>query len=204
MSYNTWIHKVSRQMVKPLVDTPVTPNHLTTGRLLFGVAAAGAFALGETFWNWIGALCFLLSMILDRADGELARLGGTTSRFGAYYDLVTDAICNSVIFIGIGVATMQGSFGTWGLLLGIIAGISVSIIFLVIMQTEIQFGHGTATFDHTAGFDPDDAMIIVPIAVAVGFGDYLLIVAAVCSPIAAIIICRDLYQRRKQLLADKS
>ncbi len=204
MSYNTWIHKFSRQLVKPLINTPVTPNHLTTGRLLCGLGAAGCFSAGTQVWNWSGAALFLLSMVLDRADGELARLSGKTSRFGAFYDLVTDAICNSVIFFGIGYATMQNGFGVWGLLLGIIAGISVSIIFIIIMQTEALHGHGTATFDAHAGFDPDDAMIIVPLAIAMGFGTPLLITAAVISPLAAIYICRDLYRRRKQLLADKA
>ena len=98
MSYNTWIHKFARQLVQPLVDTPVTPNHLTTGRLLSGLAAAACFAFGETLWNMLGALAFIISMVLDRADGELARLSGKSSRFGAIYDLITDAICNSALF----------------------------------------------------------------------------------------------------------
>ena len=83
MSYNTWIHQFARQLVQPLVNTPVTPNHLTTGRLLFGLSAAVCFCFDETFWNVMGALAFVISMVLDRADGELARLSGKSSRFGA-------------------------------------------------------------------------------------------------------------------------
>ena len=123
MSYDTWIHKFSRRLVLPLVDTPVTPNHLTTGRLLFGLAAAVCFAFGLTTWNIIGALCFRVSMLLDRADGELARLSGKTSHFGALYDLVTDWISNSALFIGIGIAAMQTDLGIWGLIMGFVAGI---------------------------------------------------------------------------------
>jgi len=60
---------------------------------------------------------------MDRADGELARLSGKSSRFGAIYDLVTDAICNAALFIGLGVAAMNGELGGWGLLMGVVAGI---------------------------------------------------------------------------------
>jgi len=51
MSHNTWIHRVVRvSLVKPLINIPVTPNHLTTARLLTGIAAAALVAKGEPRW----------------------------------------------------------------------------------------------------------------------------------------------------------
>ncbi len=199
MSYNTWIHKFSRQLVLPLVDTPVTPNHLTTGRLVFGVAAAICFAFGEQNWNWIGAFCFLFSMVLDRADGELARLSGKTSQFGAIYDLVTDGICNTTLFIGIGIALIDGALGYWAIVLGVIAGVFLSIIFVAMIQLTAVAGAGSAAYEAFAGFDPDDAMVLVPIGIVLGLSKYLLIAAATVTPVVSIFILRDLYNRRKQL-----
>ena len=205
MSYNTWIHKFSRQLVKPLVDTPVTPNHLTSGRLVFGVAAAVCFAFGDTIWNWSGTVCFLISMLLDRADGELARLSGKSSQFGALYDLVTDAICNSALFIGIGAGLTDSSLGNWSILLGIIAGLFVNIIFLAIIQLTNEAGTDeAAAFNSLAGFDPDDAIALVPIGVLLELAQYLLIAAAVVTPIVSVFILKDLSQRRKKLRAEKS
>ncbi|MCH8834893.1 MAG: CDP-alcohol phosphatidyltransferase family protein, partial [Proteobacteria bacterium] len=65
--------------VRPLVGTAVTPNHLTTLRLATGLAAAGALAVGTSPWQHVGAAIFVVSLVLDRADGELARLAGKTS-----------------------------------------------------------------------------------------------------------------------------
>ena len=197
MSYNTWIHKFSRKLVQPLVDTAVTPNHLTTGRLVFGLIAAVCFAVGDSSWNLIGALSFVISMVLDRADGELARLSGKSSRFGAIYDLITDAICNAALFIGLGIAAMQGDLANWGLAMGIIAGISVSLIFYFVIQVAADVDASAASFNSFAGFDPDDAMIIVPIGVAFGYGQLLLTLAAVITPFVAIFICNDMVKRRK-------
>ncbi len=204
MSYNTWIHKFSRVLVQPLVNTPVTPNHLTTGRLLFGLAAAICFAFDNHTLNIIGALAFVISMVLDRADGELARLSGKSSRFGAIYDLITDAICNSALFIGIGVAATDTTMGQWAILLGVIAGASISIIFYTVIQVASEIEASAAAFNDFAGFDPDDAIVIVPIGVVFGFGPVLLVLAAIVTPFVAIYIGYDMYNRRKQHLERQS
>ena len=204
MSYNTWIHKIARQLVQPLVDTPVTPNHLTTGRLLSGLTAALCFGIGDLSWNLLGALAFIVSMLLDRADGELARLSGKSSKFGAIYDLVTDAICNAALFIGLGVAAMDGELGNWALVMGIVAGISISIIFYMVIEVAASIDASAAAFNSFAGFDPDDAMIIVPIGAALGFGQLLLTLAAFITPFVAVFICRDMMKRRQRAMLDKS
>jgi len=55
--------------------TRLRPNHLTTGRLLSGLAACVCFGFGtKSGMAWGGGL-WLLSAFLDRADGELARIG---------------------------------------------------------------------------------------------------------------------------------
>ena len=198
MSYNTWIHRFSRVLVQPLVDTAVTPNHLTTGRLIFGLAAAGCFAVGEDQWNWAGAVSFIISMVLDRADGELARLGGKSSHFGGLYDLIADAICNSVLFISIGIAATNSNLGNWAILLGVIAGLCISIIFYAVIRVAAEVDAGAASFNARAGFDPDDAMILVPLGILFGLGNLILILAAVVTPFVAMYIGKDMYQRRKR------
>ena len=51
MSHDTWIHRCARVLVRPLVRTRVTPNHLTTVRLLTGLGSAAAFAAGDEAWT---------------------------------------------------------------------------------------------------------------------------------------------------------
>lgn len=196
MSYDTWIHRVSRLAVRPLQNTRVTPNHLTTGRLASGVIAAICFSLDSTAGNITGAILFLFSMLLDRADGELARIQGSSSRFGAYYDLTTDAIVNICIFLALGISAQDGWMGSLAIPAGILSGICISVIFLLIIIVEIRLGQGSAAFTGYAGFDPDDAMMVIPIGVVLGIGDLLLAAAAICTPVAMIIICIVLMRRK--------
>ncbi|MBI2977410.1 MAG: CDP-alcohol phosphatidyltransferase family protein [Rhodospirillales bacterium] len=76
-SNNTWIHRIARvTLVKPLAATSVTPNQITTARLVTGLASAAAIGTGLSLWQNIGAAAFIISMLLDRVDGGLARLTG--------------------------------------------------------------------------------------------------------------------------------
>lgn len=198
MSDNTWLHCLSRQMVLPLADTAVTPNHLTTARLVTGVAAALCFIPGQWHWNLCGALLFLLSMILDRADGELARIQSTATEAGAYYDLFADAVCNTLTFLALGIAAFGSFGGGWSIIFALLAGISISLIFAQIIFTEIRLGQGGGKFDSMAGFDADDAVIVVPVSVVAGYGEWLLLSAGIFAPVALFFISFKLHKRRRR------
>src|SRR5579885_3314932 len=81
-----WDARLARRLVAPLKDSWVTPNHLTTVRLLVGLGACLAFAAGGYAYGNVGGLLIVLSNFLDHTDGELARMSGKTSRFGHLYD----------------------------------------------------------------------------------------------------------------------
>src|SRR5471032_3186367 len=98
-----WDARLARRLVAPLKDSWVAPNHLTTVRLLVGLAAAAAFMPGTYVWSNLAALLLVLSNFLDHTDGELARMSGKTSRVGHFYDLASDAAVTILLFIAIGV-----------------------------------------------------------------------------------------------------
>lgn len=181
MSHNTWLHRGVRGAVRPLVNTPITPNHITTLRLLSGLAAAWMFSLEAAPWHYYGAALFVLSMLLDRADGELARQGGKTSKWGHLYDLVVDSTCNAVVFVGIGFGQRGSLFGDWAILMGLAAGAGVAAVFLLVMMEPEG---GGPVPDHAV--DPDDAMLVVPLAMALGGGVPLIAAAAVGAPLFAL------------------
>lgn len=174
--------------VRPLVGTRVRPNHLTTARLAAGLGAAACFAIGDPAWNWIGAGVFVLAMALDRADGVLARLAGTGSRFGHVYDLIADGASNAATFIGIGIGVQRsgGALAEFALVLGIIAGFAVAFAEIMVMRMDALGIQSTAELGGVRGFDPDDAMILVPVAVVAGFGGWMLAAAAVGASAALV------------------
>ena len=185
MSHNTWIHRMVRPMVvKPLAGTPVTHNQLTTARLLAGLTAAGIMAIGPA-WQGIAAGVFVLSVVLDRADGDLARLTGKTSPGGHRYDMIADAVCNALILIGLGIGLREGR--EWSIPMGVLAGRSVAAILWMVMRMEEMGGHRAAELPSLGGFDADDAVLLIPVFVWLGIADGLLTAAAVIAPLVALL-----------------
>lgn len=188
MSHDTWIHRGVRLAVRPLVGTPVTPNQVTTLRLVVGLSAAAALAHGDDAWRAWGAGIFLLGMLLDRADGELARLSGRFSSSGHIYDLISDALCNALTFFGLGIGLRAGLFGAWAPVMGLAAGLAIAAILWLIMRLEDRHGERAGELGAAAGFDPDDALGAVPLLVWLGLSDWLLAAACLGAPVFALFM----------------
>ena len=144
------------------------------------------YSLGQEFWSYIASALFVLSIFLDRADGILARMGGKSSAWGHKYDLISDSVCNSLIFVGIGIGLKESVLGLWAILLGFIAGFFISIVLFLVIRAENREGIRATELTGAAGFDPDDAMLLVPCAMAMGWDTYLIVMAAVCAPIFSL------------------
>jgi phosphatidylglycerophosphate synthase len=196
MSHDTWIHRgVRAAVVRPLARTPVTPNQITTLRLATGLAAAAALAVGTVGWRDAGAGLFLASALLDRVDGDLARFTGKTTPWGHTYDLISDAACNMLVLVGLGIGLRGGPFGLWALPMGVVAGAAVGVILWEVMRMEALGGPRTAELDGAAGFDPDDAIFAIPVALWLGWADGLLMAATVIAPAFAVFFYA--YVRRR-------
>ena len=76
----------------------ITPNLLTSISFLVALLAsalilASALVLTETRQAFIGAALLIhASLVLDCMDGQMAKYRGVSSRFGSYFDKVTDQI----------------------------------------------------------------------------------------------------------------
>ena len=161
MSHNSWTHLLARRAIRPLLGTRVTPNHLTTGRLLTGVAACAAIATGSAAGlGWGGAL-WLVSAFLDRADGELARVGQMISVSGHRYDYYVDNGVNASFFVAAGFAVRDGWLGNWAIPLGLLGGAAILVCGWWSELLEARSPAGTKAYSGAAGFDPDDALYLL-------------------------------------------
>ena len=86
--------------------TTITPNQITWGAFLLGLASSACFAFGDWRWLIAGAIVYHLSFVLDCMDGKVARLTGQGSVFGAWLDFVFDRVRVMVC----GVALMAGQY----------------------------------------------------------------------------------------------
>src|SRR5215510_511159 len=120
-----WDSRLARWLVRPLRTTNVHPNHITSLGLLIGLWVGILYASGRpTAMSW-GAALFLVTAVLDHADGELARLSGKTSAFGHAFDRVADLVVKLSLFTGMGFGLRHGRFGDWGVAMGVSAGVSL-------------------------------------------------------------------------------
>jgi len=186
MSHNTWIHRLVTIGVRPLVHSPVRPNHITAARLATGISGALMFAWGTQEADLGGAVMFVLSMLLDRADGVLARLQGSMSPGGHLFDLIADAMVNGLTFFGLGVGARFMGLGDWTILIGLEAAGAVLAMLWMVSRIEARAGSGAVGLHSVAGFDPDDAMLAIPVIVVLGGKLLLILVAAVGASLFAL------------------
>ena len=191
-----WDARLGRRLVMPLKDSWVTPNHLTTVRLIVGLAGALAFTPGTWGWTNLGGLLVILSNFLDHTDGELARISGKSSRLGHLYDLASDALVTILLFgcIGIGVAATAARtvlFGVPPALMGTVAGAAVALIFYLRMRIEALLGKAGTRQSSLAGFETEDVLYLLPLVTLFGGLTPFLLAASVGAPMFALLVVAD-------------
>lgn len=160
-----WDQRIARIMVRPLAGTPIRPNHVTSLTLALAVAGAILIATGErAAFNW-GAGIFVLARFLDHFDGELARLQGTSSSFGYYYDYVAGGIGYAALFTGLGIGHAGGALGAWALVLGAAGAVAALASLFLNLGIDKQLGgdeSGEAIgYPGFAGFELEDGIYLI-------------------------------------------
>ncbi len=139
--------KISRPITRLLAPTGVTPNQVTSVSFLIALLAAVAFAWGS---NILGGFLAQCSSIVDGVDGEIARLKGLTSPFGAFYDAVLDRYADAAIILGmiLWAVRFERWPGTW--LVGLLALLGSLMVSYSAARAEAstgtRFDHGVVAF----------------------------------------------------------
>jgi phosphatidylglycerophosphate synthase len=102
------IYKVINPFVRLLIKAGLTPNMVTLIGLLLNIGVAVIFVFGAeeskrgdmSYVGWAGALV-LFAGLFDMLDGQVARIGKMSSRFGAMFDSVLDRYSELIMFLGI-------------------------------------------------------------------------------------------------------
>ena len=175
-------------MVRPLIGTGVRPNHLTTLRLITGVGACAAVALGTRSGSLWGGGLWLVSAFLDRADGELARIGDMMSAKGHAYDYFADVLVNSLVFVAAGVGARHGWLGVWAAPLGLLATVSMLVSWVVGEWYQKLDGSGQKAYAGRWGFDVDDGLYLIAPLIWFGLMSFVVLGAALATSVMAVMI----------------
>lgn len=105
---------VARAIALRLRHTNITPDQVTIGSCLVGLAAAYLISTGRYPLELAGALLLQLALTLDLSDGYLARLTDRSTRFGNWLDTVVDEVNSIAVIAGVLIAVIrQDGFGFW-------------------------------------------------------------------------------------------
>lgn len=101
------IYMVINPLVHRMIELKMTPNMVTTIGLAGNALAAAVIFYAGTSAGYrdpnyllilIAGILIIAFSLFDMLDGQVARLGGMTSRFGAMYDSVLDRYCEILMF----------------------------------------------------------------------------------------------------------
>ena len=96
------VQRIARTALDPiargLAAMGFRPDHLTVLGLLFSVAGGLSFGLGSF---QLGAGFIAISGLCDILDGQIARLLGRISRFGAFLDSTLDRVAEGALLVGV-------------------------------------------------------------------------------------------------------
>jgi phosphatidylglycerophosphate synthase len=174
-----WDSRLALWCVRPFRDSRLTPNHLTTASLLTGLTAAALFAVGTGGATiWAGGF-YVLSALLDHADGELAREANKASAFGHMYDRLCDLVARSALFLGLAL-NVRDTLGAWAILCGVAGAAALVGIFALRSEMAERNVPGALDQPSGGGFDLNDVLYLVaplawlgwlaPFVVAAGIG----------------------------------
>ncbi|MDD4409474.1 MAG: CDP-alcohol phosphatidyltransferase family protein [Candidatus Pacebacteria bacterium] len=90
---------VSLAAGKTLGGMGLTPNHLTSLCLIFGLGASYAISQGMFY---LAIILLLVSGVMDFLDGSVARACNKETKFGGLFDSTVDKLTEILIYIALG------------------------------------------------------------------------------------------------------
>ncbi|GHS99881.1 CDP-diacylglycerol--inositol 3-phosphatidyltransferase [Bacteroidia bacterium] len=188
------IYKIIHPVVRGMIKIGITPNFVTASGLFFTVIACAILIYGAinaergdfSLVGWAGAI-ILFAGLFDMLDGQVARLGKMSSRYGALFDSVLDRYSELIVLFGICYyLILQGYF--FSSLFGFVALIGSMMVSYIRARAE---GLG---IECKGGFmqRPERVVIISLGAIGCGIFNHLLVlviplaIVAVFSNVTAV------------------
>jgi phosphatidylglycerophosphate synthase len=136
-----WAFALAERLAAALEPTSVRPNALTLASFLLMLLAAAimGFAAKGHLPALACAFALAAALVLDTADGRLARLQGTSSAFGRWLDHVCDELADMALHAAIAWSAFQSAGQAYWLALGMLYA-SGKYMFVIesVAGTELQ------------------------------------------------------------------
>ena len=141
--------KISLPISLQMAKWGLHPNWITLANMVLGIFSGFVVAKGTFEAFVLGAFIFQMASIFDGCDGELAKLTFATSKFGQYFDTISDNSALISFFVGLFVAyskTHPHSF-TYTLVALFSAGLSLLFWQMISFLKKNTHSASLATFN---------------------------------------------------------
>ena len=115
------------KVARLLEPTSVGADQVTLPCLVVGIVGGHLMVYQSEWLNLAGVLLFIISDILDSADGQLARIRGSSSRFGRMLDGIADTLRFFNLYVHLMFRAWFMHWGWSGVGLVFLAGVSHSL-----------------------------------------------------------------------------
>ena len=127
------IHRrLSIHVTAALLRTPVRLDHVTYAMMLMGLLAAVLMLSPSPWLNALGVLAGYTSFLLDKVDGEIARVRGLQSVRGILLDRFHHRLVEPLLFLAVGVRAWQAT----GSATPVIAALATMLAANIIEETQ--------------------------------------------------------------------
>ena len=137
---DVWVHRpLAYLLARAALPLPVSPNAITMMSIALGLASAYAMIAAFPQHLWLAGVALFSSAVFDCADGQLARLRGTSSAFGRMLDGVADLVVSTAA-VGGGTYILFREFSPplWQ------GGVAVALALVTIVTGSFH----TSSYDH--------------------------------------------------------
>ena len=131
-------------------------------------------------WRWAAAAVFLVAMITDKIDGDLARSRGLITDFGKIADPIADKL---LIGAGLVMLSLLGELFWWVTVLILVREVGITLLRIIMLRTQVMpasRGGKLKTVLQSAGLQ----LMLLPLVIIAGW----LAEAAFWIMIAALIV----------------
>lgn len=115
--------RLSRPITRWATAHGVTANAITVTSIAVGFLAAVAIASDGIAGAILGVLLYAVAVVLDHADGEVARLAFAESAFGEWLDVGGDTLVHASLVAGMGMTAERAADA--GFAMGLVAAVGV-------------------------------------------------------------------------------
>jgi archaetidylinositol phosphate synthase len=148
-------------LARPLIRLGVTPNQITAFHLALGLVIVATMVWGAPRANLWAGVAWLFACLLDRLDGEVARIGNMTSPWGHRFDDFVDTALSSLYFLGLGLGLRHAPYGGVAMAAGAVACVAQFSLSRVAEAFDSRADAGDKILASRWGFDADDGLYLL-------------------------------------------